>query len=786
MHNDSTSQTLENFKKKFSPYVLPKTLVELIKFVDQYSDESFADGFYLNDDIEDDFFETWLDSDQVDDEKCKEYSESMLVFANADGTGGAYAMWVQEGNTDLEEAPIIFYSSEGEIEIVAQNLKELIKILSWGAEAIYFSHYLDNDDEDEDYDYYKEFLGYRPNFLKFREWMQETLNIKPVNIDDLVAGEEEYSEEVDTLVEEAQKKYKKEFDKWQYQFYKSDEELKQEYYVKREEQYQVTKKELLTKIAKKPTGDLYLKLAENERIVYNVNHEQIADYLEKGLEKEPNHIEILKMYAEWSKPKKAIELYMRLIDIHPNPETFYSNIASVYERDNKKLKAIEFYRKDIIENSDSYDSFSAYSQNYIVDICKELKSKDAISILEESLSHGINANTYLVLYKLYFKKKNYEKALENALMYIKHSKHDVHNFITIAERFFKKELYTEAEQLFRQILNKEKWNNRKMQIYNNIGLCNLRKEQADIDKAYEAFMEAFKVDAKEPAIYGNIYLCATLFYRNNENKKAIKAFKFCVKHGYIKSSYAFLGTLYNWEGKNKKALKSFEKALELEPENEFIIKNMDIVKKALAKESEQKEVTATLSEKTIALLNLLYELGEVRTKEFHLNIELFSGDTQYEEYKFLSDSAWFENDLSPYFKDRFIEFGKEGDGSSFCLWYYPGLVGEPPVVHMGTDPVFCTMAPSLEDFICLLTSCLEAPDGYSTKPKEIWEKRVVDMEYLEEYIPDIYEDMTAYRKVIGNKIKCSKYKDIMKRFKEHPKFHKWVKKVEKKDEKLSE
>jgi len=215
MHNDSTSQTLENFKKKFSPYELPQTLVELIKFVDQYSGESFADSFYLNDDIDDDFFETWLDSDQVDEEKCKEYAESMLVFANADGTGGAYAMWVQEGNSDLEEAPIIFYSSEGEIEIVAQNLKELIKILSWGVEAISFCHYFDEDD------YYKEFLEYQPNFLAFRKWMQESLNIKPVNIDELITGEEEASQEVEELVEEAQKKYKKVFNTWQYQFYKS-------------------------------------------------------------------------------------------------------------------------------------------------------------------------------------------------------------------------------------------------------------------------------------------------------------------------------------------------------------------------------------------------------------------------------------------------------------------------------------------------------------------------------------------------------------------------------------
>ena len=42
-----TSKTLENFKKKFAPYTLPKTLVEFIKFSDKYPYESFAESFFF-------------------------------------------------------------------------------------------------------------------------------------------------------------------------------------------------------------------------------------------------------------------------------------------------------------------------------------------------------------------------------------------------------------------------------------------------------------------------------------------------------------------------------------------------------------------------------------------------------------------------------------------------------------------------------------------------------------------------------------------------------------------
>jgi len=490
-NNDNTSQTLENFKKKFAPYTLPKTLVEFIKFTDKYGNENFAESFYLKDKVDEDFYGLLS---EIEEQKRKEYIAKMVIFAGTDALG-VYAMWIQDNNADLEKAPIIFYSSEGEITIIAQNLKELIKILSFGVDVIYFGHYFDEDEEgNEDYDYYKTFLVQNPNFLKFRKWMQNTLNIKPVNIDDLIAGEEEYSEEVDALVEKAKEKYKKAFEKWQKKFYKTQQEIDREYIEKCEKEYYKTKKELLAQIAQKPTGDLYLKLAENEDLLEDLNHDQIDAYLENGLEIEPNNIEILQMYADqkFDDPKKAIELYSKLIEIHPKPETFYSNIASAYRSDKKNLKAIVFYRKDIIENPNSYSTFS---QDYIVEICKELKSKDAITILEESLSHKINANTYLVLYKLYFNKKNYQKAVAYALNYIKHSNEQASDCVNIAERFFKKELYEEAKKLFEFCIEND-FSKSKSYIL----LGSIYDKQGDKKEALSCFENALALDPEDDMI----------------------------------------------------------------------------------------------------------------------------------------------------------------------------------------------------------------------------------------------------------------------------------------------
>ncbi len=499
---------------------------ELVKFDNKYGGENFAKGFWIVDD-EADFFEDWLYD--VSDEQIKEYSQSVQVFASADGTGARYAFWFTDGNTDKNKAPIICYGSEGQIDLVAENIKDLIKMLSYGCEVMDGTFYHGIYEEDyEDYDNYLAYmLTYRPHFLTFREWMKETLGIKPVSIKNLKNNKGGESKKIEKLHKKALKKYKKAFDKWQHQFYPSDEELNKAHYDKKQTIYEQTKAELLDEIAKKPTGDLYLKLAENETILEEINHEQMLSYFEKGLEIAPNHIDLLIKYTKkltFSSPERAAELYTKLIQIHPEPKKFYSDIAFVYKQNNDLEKALKYYQKDIISNPDSYGT---YSQDYLVEICKKLKKK-AIPILEETLKEGTNKGTYKVLYKQYFKKENYEKALENVLKYIKHSDEQAHNYTDIADRFFKKERYEAAAQIYSKSLERETWDDRKMRLYNNIGLCYFRIKPMHIDKALEAFKNAYKIDNNEVAMHANIQLCGMHYFVQKEYDKATATLKFCL------------------------------------------------------------------------------------------------------------------------------------------------------------------------------------------------------------------------------------------------------------------
>jgi len=187
---------------------------ELVKFDEEFGGETYAESFWIIDD-EDDFFESWLHDTPED--KIKEFSKSMKVFASADATGARYAFWLKDKNTNYNNAPIICYGSEGQIVIVAENINDLIKMLSFGSEGMdgSFSHYIENEDED----FYEDFKDSFPNHLTFRKWMKETLNIEPVNLDGLINDGKSESEEIEKLQKKARQKLQKSFDKWQYQFY---------------------------------------------------------------------------------------------------------------------------------------------------------------------------------------------------------------------------------------------------------------------------------------------------------------------------------------------------------------------------------------------------------------------------------------------------------------------------------------------------------------------------------------------------------------------------------------
>ena len=562
---------------------------ELVKFDKEFN--GYAQSFWIIDD-EDDFFESWLYDTPED--KIKEFSKSMKVFASADATGARYVFWLKDENTNYNNAPIICYGSEGEVVIVAENIKDLIKMLSFGAEGMdgSFSHYIDYDeyDYDDDYNFYEDFKKYTPNHLTFRKWMKETLNIEPVNLDDLINNDNDESEEIEKLQKKARKKLQKSFDEWQYQFYPNLDAEEEKERLELIEKYKKKKAKLLLKVKEKPSVKLFLKLAKNE---FSLDADDIDEkiqgyrisFLEKALKLDSENIEILEdlasSYNGDGDEKKQLELYLKLVKISKKPKKYYYDLAKAYENIEDYKNALKFYTKSLIENSKN-----AYSvQDRIIDTCNELNINPA-TILEDTLKTAKNTDTLRALFSYYFKHKEYNKSLENVLLYIKYTDEQAHHYIDIAEKFFKKEQYKEALVIFEETLSRQTWDDRKMRNFNYIGLCYLRLENPDIDNAFEAFKKAFNLNKKEPAIHLNINLCAVQHLQAGNLDKSLEIFDFFIENikdiadaGINGAVYNNIGVAYKKQKQYKKALKWFEKALKIEPKNESYLKNINAIKK---------------------------------------------------------------------------------------------------------------------------------------------------------------------------------------------------------------
>ena len=188
----------EYTKKSIGELKMPIELEKLFEF-EQMSDEMYSESFYLYPGDKDEF-KYYFD---FDEEITKKYSKNILVFAKADGTGGFLAFWLQENNTDLNNAPIINYGSEGDIQVVAKNIRELMKILTFDVELMDGGCY-------KSAEYYEE----SPRKQEYINWLKSELDIEPV--EDVNEGE---SEIIKSIIMEAQKAYKAPFEKWHAQYY---------------------------------------------------------------------------------------------------------------------------------------------------------------------------------------------------------------------------------------------------------------------------------------------------------------------------------------------------------------------------------------------------------------------------------------------------------------------------------------------------------------------------------------------------------------------------------------
>lgn len=184
---------LSDFESNFENFEIPEELIELVNFQNSIGDdENFSDNFYIGRDYSD-------KSGIIGYSDDEEFTDSIIEFAMADGSGSTYAFWIRNGNKNLSEAPILAFGSEGGIHIVSKNIKELLQILTFDVEP--------SIEWDQIY-YFKDEDDYEPTDKteEYKNWVLEKYGIEP-------------TEDADQIVKRAQSIYEEEFQTWLKKYY---------------------------------------------------------------------------------------------------------------------------------------------------------------------------------------------------------------------------------------------------------------------------------------------------------------------------------------------------------------------------------------------------------------------------------------------------------------------------------------------------------------------------------------------------------------------------------------
>lgn len=171
---------------------LPEKLLPLIRF-DRHAagNDFFSQGFEFR-----------IDNDKAG---LRTYSEdpafldSLYEFATADGTGSGYCFWLKDGNTNLEQAPVVVFGSEGGHHVVAHNFDELMQLLTFDSEAM-----IDWDEVC----YYKDPDDFEPSAESdtYHHWLQCHFGISVID-------------DADAIVASAQATHQQAFREWVARFY---------------------------------------------------------------------------------------------------------------------------------------------------------------------------------------------------------------------------------------------------------------------------------------------------------------------------------------------------------------------------------------------------------------------------------------------------------------------------------------------------------------------------------------------------------------------------------------
>jgi hypothetical protein len=183
---------INEFKGNIGVKKLPKELEELINFQNTLSDISYySNGFEIRIDRKIGLQYGWCDKE--------EFLNKLIPFASANSSGSIYSIWINDNEKSLNKMPIVVFGDEGGVHIIAENIFELLHLLTYDVEIC-----VDEDRAyfEKDNNKYKE----SKNHEKYIKWIKEHYYLEKI-------------EDPEKIIKKAQEKYKDGFDKWFKKYY---------------------------------------------------------------------------------------------------------------------------------------------------------------------------------------------------------------------------------------------------------------------------------------------------------------------------------------------------------------------------------------------------------------------------------------------------------------------------------------------------------------------------------------------------------------------------------------
>ena len=107
---------------------MPKALSELLELEFDYAEGNGMDfepySKFLSVDDTRSWIQAWTGNNELS-------GEEYLVFGQ-DGTGGYAAIWCAHANKELLDQPIVFFGSEGDLGVIADNFSSFLWLLAGG------------------------------------------------------------------------------------------------------------------------------------------------------------------------------------------------------------------------------------------------------------------------------------------------------------------------------------------------------------------------------------------------------------------------------------------------------------------------------------------------------------------------------------------------------------------------------------------------------------------------------------------------------------------------------